>query len=86
MKVSIKKRYGHFINGKFGGASEYFTTINPANEQTLAEVAQGSQGDVDAAVAAARKAQPAWAALKPTERAKYYLVALGTHLPVLALP
>lgn len=49
----------------------YFKTINPATEQTLSEIASAGVGDVDRAVQAARKAQPKWAALKPTERAKY---------------
>ncbi len=84
VKVSIKPRYNHFINGawtapkaarasksKPADDSAYFATINPANETTLAEVAQGSEADIDAAVAAARAAQPKWAALPPTERAKY---------------
>jgi aldehyde dehydrogenase (NAD+) len=72
-KVVIKPRYGLFIDGEFvspkGG--EYFETLNPASEKVLAEVAQAGKADVEAAVKAARKAQPAWAGLKPTERAKY---------------
>jgi len=87
VKVKIRARYGHFIGGKVvaprsdgmtkgrsdeGGAkSKYFETINPANEKVLAEVAQGSSADVDAAVKAARAALPKWAGLAPTERAKY---------------
>jgi aldehyde dehydrogenase (NAD+) len=74
-KVAIADRYGHFINGKFGatraGAGSHFPTINPATEQVLSQVAQGSEADVDAAVKAAAAAQPKWARLKPTERAKY---------------
>jgi len=49
----------------------YFATINPANEQVLSEVAQGSAADVDAAVRAARAALPAWASLPGKERTKY---------------
>src|SRR5213075_3038069 len=45
--------------------------INPANEKTLSEVAQGSEADVEAAVGAAEKALPKWSALPATERAKY---------------
>jgi aldehyde dehydrogenase (NAD+) len=86
-KVVIAPRYGHFIGGKFvgpgsdgatkrrsdggGKAEPYFLTINPSTEEPLAEVAQGSEGDVDAAVRAAAKAQPKWAGLKGSERAKY---------------
>ncbi|MEK6703702.1 MAG: aldehyde dehydrogenase family protein [Planctomycetota bacterium] len=74
VKVNITERYGHFIGGKFVEPSKggkYFQTINPATEEELAEIAQGSAADVDAAVKAARKALPLWAALPATERAKY---------------
>jgi aldehyde dehydrogenase (NAD+) len=74
VKVSIAPRYGHFINGKFvepRGRGGHFATTNPATENKLSEVAQGSDADVDAAVKAAAAAQPKWAALRPAERAKY---------------
>ncbi len=71
VKVSIAPRYGHFINGKWATGSGHFPTINPANEVQLSEIASGSAADVDAAVAAARAAFPAWAALPGSERAKY---------------
>ena len=73
-KVEIKPRYGHYINGAWvnsKGKDGVFQTINPANEQTLAEVAQGSAKDVDLAVKAARAAFPPWAKLPAKERAKY---------------
>jgi len=73
VKVAIEPRYGHFIGGRFVEPrdGERLTTINPATEATLSEVAQGSTADVDAAVRAAERAGPAWAALAPGERAKY---------------
>jgi aldehyde dehydrogenase (NAD+) len=76
VKVKIADKYGLFIDGKFvapkgGKGDKYFPTINPATEQTLSQIASGSAADVDAAVKAARKAQPKWAALKPMERAKF---------------
>ncbi len=45
----------HFIGGEWREPSggEYFDTINPANNQPLARVAQGTREDVDAAVRAA---------------------------------
>jgi aldehyde dehydrogenase (NAD+) len=71
--VRLRDRYGLFIGGEFvapeGGA--YAPTINPATEETLAEVAQASAADVGRAIAAARAAQPAWAALPGLERGKY---------------
>jgi aldehyde dehydrogenase (NAD+) len=74
VKVQIAGRYGHFIGGEFvppRGRGGYFETINPANEKPLAEVAQGGEADVDAAVRAAAAAQPKWARLPSSERAKY---------------
>lgn len=44
---------------------------SPVTEQVIAEVAEGAAADVDKAVAAARAAFPAWAALAPSERAAY---------------
>jgi aldehyde dehydrogenase (NAD+) len=49
---------------------ETFPSRNPANGQTLAQVTQATQGDVDRAVAAARAAQPGWAALGGHGRAR----------------
>ncbi len=72
VKVEIKPQYGHFINGKWtSGKGKSFATINPATEQPLAQIAQGSDKDVDDAVKAARAAFPKWAKLDPRERAKY---------------
>ena len=72
--VSIAASYGHFINGHFTepGDSEQFATINPATEEVLATVAQGSDADVDRAVAAARHAyEHVWKKTSGAERAKY---------------
>ncbi len=43
--------------------------FDPATEQVIAEVADGSTADVDTAVAAAKAALPAWSALSGAERA-----------------
>ncbi len=53
--------FGHWIDGAWRPADATFETRNPATGDVLAKVAQASQADVDAAVAAARRAQPAWA-------------------------
>ncbi|ART99690.1 aldehyde dehydrogenase family protein [Yoonia vestfoldensis] len=52
---------GHFINGKWTAARDDFATSNPATGEKLAGVTKGTPADIAAAVAAARKAQPAWA-------------------------
>ncbi|MDR6524139.1 aldehyde dehydrogenase (NAD+) [Variovorax paradoxus] len=65
--------FGHFIDGRFTPASEgaHFDTAEPATGQRLAGIAQGSAKDVDAAVAAARAAQPGWFALGGHGRARH---------------
>lgn len=54
--------FGHFIGGAFRPAASGagFETRNPATGAVLAKIAQGDATDVDAAVAAARKAQASW--------------------------
>ncbi len=63
-------RIDHLINGKSVTAQNYFETVNPATQETLAEVASGSSSEVNAAVQAAKDAFPAWAGRPATERAK----------------
>lgn len=46
------------------------TVINPATEQAIAEVPLGTVEDVDAAVARAIAAGPAWRAMAPADRAR----------------
>jgi aldehyde dehydrogenase (NAD+) len=70
--VTIDDRYGLFVGGRWLEPSETYTTINPATEEPLAEIAQATEADVDLAVGAARDAfQNGWSAIKPAERAKY---------------
>ncbi|MGR6912826.1 aldehyde dehydrogenase family protein [[Actinomadura] parvosata] len=70
--VDLRSSYGLFINGEFvDGSGPSFKTVNPATEETLAEVATASAEDVDRAVRAARTAFDGWSALPGAERAKY---------------
>src|ERR687885_296863 len=46
------------------------TVLNPATEEPIAELDEAGAADVDAAVAAARKAFPEWAAMRPADRAR----------------
>ncbi|MBD2896110.1 putative aldehyde dehydrogenase AldA [Actinomadura sp. RB99] len=71
--VDIRPSYGLFIDGEFtDGGGEPFKTVNPATEETLAEIAAADQADVDRAVAAARRAfETVWGPLPGAERAKY---------------
>jgi len=72
--IHIEKKNNLFINGEFipPVKGTYFETINPANEEKLADVAKAEQADVDKAVKAARSAyDKVWSKMKPAERGKY---------------
>ncbi|MFN4154826.1 MAG: aldehyde dehydrogenase family protein [Paracoccaceae bacterium] len=65
------QRFGHFIDGAFTAPEALFDSRNPATGKVLAQISQGSAASVDAAVAAARRAQPKWARLPGHKRAQY---------------
>ena len=72
--ISIQKKYDLYIDGKWvkPSSGKYFKTINPANEEVLAEVAHANEKDIDKAVKAARKAYTnVWSKMTGAERAKY---------------
>jgi aldehyde dehydrogenase (NAD+) len=74
----FEKVFGQFINGEWTEPGQTFDVINPANREVLARVTQGTKGDVDAAVSAARAALPGWQALDGHARARYlYALARG---------
>lgn len=75
------RRLGHHIGGRFvaPSAGEYFATQHPGDASELAQVAQGDEADVAAAVKAAREALPAWQQLGPHGRARY-LYGLARHM------
>jgi len=59
----------HFIGGKEVAAPTPLESINPSNTgEVIATFPEGTADDVNAAVEAARKAQPAWAAASPEVR------------------
>jgi acyl-CoA reductase-like NAD-dependent aldehyde dehydrogenase len=70
----------HLINGEFVGSQSgrTFGVVDPATEETIGEVAEAGQTEVDAAVAAARTAfdDGRWSALAP-ERREEILHKLG---------
>ncbi|HEX4639264.1 MAG TPA: aldehyde dehydrogenase family protein [Chthoniobacterales bacterium] len=72
--IKIKPRYELFIGGKFvrPRSGKHFDSINPATEETLAEIADGSARDVDLAVKSARRAyEKVWGKMPGRERGKY---------------
>ncbi len=69
-------KFGQFINGKWTKPGKTFASDNPATNKPLAQITEGTAGDVDRAVKAARAAFPAWSALSGYERGKYlYAIA-----------
>ena len=58
----------HWINGQRVASARTFTDVSPIDETPLGEIAAGGEDEVDQAVAAARAAFPAWAALPVAER------------------
>src|SRR5438034_10063924 len=71
--VRLQDRCGLFIGGEFvePKSGRWFPTIDPSNEEVLAEVAETGEEDVDLGVAAARSAAATWQGLPGSERAKY---------------
>jgi aldehyde dehydrogenase (NAD+) len=89
--AQLRERYGLFIGGEWVDAQDgkVFTTINPATEEPLAEIALAGAADVDRAVRAARRGfEKYWRKIRPSERAKYaYRIAraLGERARELAV-
>lgn len=71
MKANLDARYDLYINGQWVPASDgkVFTAYNPATGEKLAECAEATKEDVDAAVTAAWAAFPAWRDMGIAERA-----------------
>src|SRR5260370_35712857 len=72
--VTVAPTYGLFIGGEFVPAADgrTFTTVNPATEEPLAEIALAGEADVDQAVRAAREAYDnVWGPMPGAQRAKY---------------
>ena len=69
----LRESYGMFVDGEFsGGDGGTLKTVNPADEEVLAEVAVAGEADVDRAVAAARRAyETTWGPMPGRDRAKY---------------
>jgi len=69
-QVSVP-RYQNFIDGEFiqDSSQSTITVINPATEEVISEVPNGTAADADAAVLAAERAQKSWCKLPAIERA-----------------
>jgi malonate-semialdehyde dehydrogenase (acetylating) / methylmalonate-semialdehyde dehydrogenase len=67
-----EQQYGHFINGRSvaGDSGRHGDVFNPSYGEVRARVALATAAEVDRAVAAAKAAQPGWAAINPQRRAR----------------
>ena len=61
---------GKFVDAVEGGTAEI---VNPSTGETIAEVPEGTQADVDRAVEAAKQGWPEWRESTPAERAELLL-------------
>lgn len=70
--MNVQPKASHFIDGAFveDEAGRPLPVHYPATNEQIANLHGATQATVDAAVAAAKAAQPAWAALKPVERGR----------------
>ena len=66
------RRFGQLINGQFvsNNKSDLIATLDPSNGELLANIEIANSKQLDSAVSAARKAQPAWENLGGHKRAK----------------
>ena len=60
--VTLKTRYGNFINGEFVEPvnGQYFTNLSPVNGQPIAEFPRSDAADIEKALDAAHAAADAW--------------------------
>jgi phenylacetaldehyde dehydrogenase len=76
------------LSGQSPQYEQQLQVLNPATEEVVATVPAATPADVDAAVSLATKAQRAWAALAPADRARLlrrFAVTVDEHLEELAL-
>jgi acyl-CoA reductase-like NAD-dependent aldehyde dehydrogenase len=73
--MSDQDAYRILVGGRWTGAAsgETMAVLNPATEETIAEVPRCGAEDVDAAVEAAKAALPEWLDTTPGERAELLL-------------
>ena len=87
---SHERKFDLFINNNWvaPAAGNTLSVSNPARGETLAQAADASTADIDAAVSAARAAYETWSALSPHQRARHlYAIArnMQKHARLLAV-
>lgn len=68
----MDKTYRNYIDGRWvEGSGATIDVLNPATDKLISRVPDGGAADVERAVAAAKKAQPAWERLPAIQRANH---------------
>lgn len=81
-KIDFTAPYTMSIDGRLTDSNGSFDVYNPATGDVVGHAPSGTKEQVDAAIAAAKKAQPAWVALSWEQRGEYitaYADALDAH-------
>jgi acyl-CoA reductase-like NAD-dependent aldehyde dehydrogenase len=70
--IDVEDQYDLFVDGEYvpAAAGGTLVTLDPATEEPIAEVAAGTDEDVDRAVAGAREAFEVWRKTDPVERSR----------------
>ena len=86
MNVRAQFKGQMLIDGEMvaGEANNWIESVNPANEERIGEFPAGDAADVNKAVAAAEKAQPAWGALDIKDGSVRWTPFNGQYMPVCA--
>ena len=73
--VSVKSRYGNYINGDWVGSvnGEYFSNITPVTGESFCEIPRSTEADINLALDAAHAAKDAWGKTSITERSNILL-------------
>ncbi|MES1954520.1 aldehyde dehydrogenase family protein [Salinisphaera hydrothermalis] len=73
--VRFNERYDNFIDGEWRAPAggRYLTNVTPVTGEAFCEVPRSDAADIDAAVEAASRAAPSWAATPATERSRLLL-------------
>src|SRR5512133_380880 len=74
VRTQLGRTYPLFIDGREITTGDTYNTVNPNNPgEVLGRICQAGTSDVTLAIAAAKKAFPAWRDTSPRDRARYLL-------------
>ena len=76
MSIDFFNDYTLTIDGRAASAADSFEAYNPATEEVIAKVPDASRAQLEEAVAAAKRAFPAWSA-RPLAERQAFVAAIG---------